>query len=250
MMIVISCIICMGCSGVQVSQNRDVPASRVDLAKALEARRLAIQTLWARASVQRTKLNRRRRIVVKIWVQRPDHIRMEATGPLNQAIGVLVAHDGFFQMLSAEEGVLYEGPATSNNMARLFGLAVQPPQIIDILLAQAPSPKGEVSRDSNGLFRYRERLGSNLIEVWLDPKNMCMKKAMFLDFESKPFYEAEVTSFYSVQGRNIPKRLSCRAFQDDDVVKIKVRKAKLNMSFPPGTFQIEQPEGVRIEEVP
>ena len=111
------------------------PATAAGLLEELSARRVAVQSLRARA--------RLRAGLAGMWVReallvrRPTSVRIDVLSPFGLALAV--GTDGaLLWAYPVGEGTRYEGAATPANLARFLGAPASVPDVVDILLGTAP----------------------------------------------------------------------------------------------------------------
>ena len=111
------------------------PATAAGLLEELSARRVAVQSLRARA--------RLRAGIAGMWVReailvrRPTSVRIDVLSPFGLALAV--GTDGrLLWAYPAGNGTRYEGAATPGNLARFLGAPASVPDVVDILLGTAP----------------------------------------------------------------------------------------------------------------
>jgi len=224
------------------------------VAAALAERRSKLQSLAGRASVQRRGAAGRERVVVRMWAQRPRSVRFEAVGPMNQTLGVLVAKGKSFGLYIAQENRYLHGPATAENLGRLFGLALAPEQLVEILLGGVPvagEGRGRVEWDGElGLVHYQPDDADGL-ELWLDPGALTVNRLVQRDAADRTVHELTARAFESHDGVPLPRRISFeRRSPVEEVVTVKVRKVRVNVKFEGADpFTYQPPEGTLREWV-
>ena len=103
----------------------------------------------ARVSVKGSEMRGRSRVLMAF--QRPDALRIEIPGPAGARLLAVVRGGRLTAVLPAERAVL-ESPATAEDLEALLGVALSPPELMDVLVGKAPP----------GLRDYRVRWGEAL----------------------------------------------------------------------------------------
>jgi len=116
------------------------------------AERAAAATSWsgsARVSVKGSEMRGRSRVVMAF--RRPDALRIEIPGPAGARLVAVVRGGRLTAVLPAERAVL-ESAATAADLEALLGIALSPPELMDVLVGKAPP----------GLRDYEARWGETL----------------------------------------------------------------------------------------
>jgi hypothetical protein len=93
----------------------------------------------------------RGRSPVLLAFRRPDALRVEIPGPAGARLVAVVRQGRLTAVLPAERAV-FEGPATASDLGALLGVPLEPEELMNVLVGQAPS-------DAR---RYRARWGDAL----------------------------------------------------------------------------------------
>ena len=102
------------------------------------AERAAAATSWsgsARVSVKGSEMRGRSRVVMAF--RRPDALRIEIPGPAGARLVAVVRGGRLTAVLPAERAVL-ESAATAADLEALLGIALSPPELMDVLVGKAP----------------------------------------------------------------------------------------------------------------
>jgi hypothetical protein len=101
------------------------------------ARRAATFSAALRVSLKGPELRARARALVAF--RRPDALRIEVPGPAGLRLLAVVREGRLLAAFPAERAV-YEGAATSEEMAALLGVGLSPAEVMDLLVG-TPSPR-------------------------------------------------------------------------------------------------------------
>jgi hypothetical protein len=115
------------------------------------ARATATSTYSGRLRVSLRGPSFRARSPVLVAFARPDALRIEVPGPGGARL-VAVTRDGRLAAVFPGERAFFQGEATPAQLEALLGVALSPPEVIDLLLG-VPSPR---------LRRYEARWGEDL----------------------------------------------------------------------------------------
>ena len=114
--------------------------------------RAAAASSWSgsvRVSVSGPELRGRSRVLMAF--RRPDAVRIEIPGPSGARL-VAVANGGRLVAVLPGERAVLESEATAADLEALLGVALSPPQLMDVLVGVAPP----------GLLEYRAQWGGTL----------------------------------------------------------------------------------------
>jgi len=116
------------------------------------ATRAAAAASWSgsvRVSVRGQDVRGRSRVLMAF--RRPDAVRIEVPGPSGARL-VAVAREGRLTAVLPAERAFLESPATAEDLEALLGVALSPPELMDVLLGVAPA----------GLRDYKAQWGHTL----------------------------------------------------------------------------------------
>jgi outer membrane lipoprotein-sorting protein len=85
--------------------------------------------------------NRKQQLTGALLLKAPASLRFEALAPFGQPLMIATIHDGQLVAYDAGSNTATQGPATPDAAARLFGLAVEPDDLVGLLAGRAVPPK-------------------------------------------------------------------------------------------------------------
>jgi len=103
------------------------------------ATRAAAAVSWSgslRVSVSGKDVRGRSRVLLAF--RRPDAVRIEIPGPTGARL-VAVARDGHLTAVLPAERAFLESAATAGDLAALLGVALSPPELMDVLVGVTPA---------------------------------------------------------------------------------------------------------------
>ena len=133
---VLLALACAGCGLFNRLADHLPPTTAEDLLHSLASRRVALQSLRARARV--------RNGLASLWVheavivQRPRSLRIDVLSPFGLAMA-LGTDGAVLWAYPPQDGVRYEGPASPANLARVLGAAIAVDDLIDVLCGLPPA---------------------------------------------------------------------------------------------------------------
>jgi hypothetical protein len=102
------------------------------------ARARALSTYSATLRVDLRGPGIRGRARALLGFRRPDALRIELPGPTGPRL-VVVAREGALVAVFPAERAVFKAPATAPEMESLFGVALTPAELADLLVGQAPA---------------------------------------------------------------------------------------------------------------
>jgi hypothetical protein len=119
--------------------ERPYPPPRIeDVLAALRARSEKLQSLSAGTRVEFQQPGQHGKVGVDLLVARGGRLRFEATVPLQGVVATLVADGRTFAMLDTKNNRYYTGAANACNVARLIQIELEPEEVVQALLGEAP----------------------------------------------------------------------------------------------------------------
>jgi hypothetical protein len=114
-------------------------AGRAKLPSPEVARRAAAVTAYrAELRVRLAGPDLRARTRALVAFRRPDALRVEIPGPAGARL-VAVARDGRLFAVFPSERAVFAGPATAADLERLLGIALEPGEVMDVLVGSPPA---------------------------------------------------------------------------------------------------------------
>lgn len=134
------CLLTSACATASLPPPADVAARARDAGSYSARLRVSLKGPGVRA-----------RTAALVAFRRPDGLRIEIPGPAGPRL-IAVARGGRLAAVFPGERAVYEGPARASELAALLGVALEPPEVMDLLVG-VPSPR---------LKRYSARWGPAL----------------------------------------------------------------------------------------
>jgi outer membrane lipoprotein-sorting protein len=108
---------------------------------ALRARLAAFSDFRALADVLIERGGRKQQFTGALLLKAPASLRLEALSPFGQPLLISTIHDGQVIAYNVLSNTATVGPATPDTAVRLFGLAVEPEDLVGLLAGLAVPPK-------------------------------------------------------------------------------------------------------------
>jgi outer membrane lipoprotein-sorting protein len=94
----------------------------------------------ALADVLLARGNRKEQLTGALLLKAPASLRFEALAPFGQPLMIATIHDDQLVVYNAAANTATQGPATPDAAARLFGIAVEPQDLVGLLAGRAVPP--------------------------------------------------------------------------------------------------------------
>lgn len=121
------------------TMRRSYPAPTAStLATQLKTRGASVTSLRAKAKVDQFTRQGRVKVTVYILATGEGKLRFEAVSPFDTTLVTLTADGSDFASIDHRNHVFYTGPAKACNIARVFGLALEPREVVQALVGGAP----------------------------------------------------------------------------------------------------------------
>lgn len=123
------------------------PAALLEQVKRSQAR---VDSVRGEAAVRVEASGKSGTVPAFVAAKRPDLVHLETLDFFGNPVAVLVTAGGRMSFYDAREKVLYRGPATRENVARLVPLPMTPPELVEVLCGSAPLLPGSAKRADPG----------------------------------------------------------------------------------------------------
>ena len=189
----------------------------------------------------------------RIYVARPEQLRVEVLALFGQLAAVLVAHDGVYQLYEPGRGQLQAGLISASLLWRVARVDLEPREVVELLLG-TPAPQtglrfGEVRpadaggvafdrRDARGTVRERyvfDAQGRLEMMERLDPEGAAVWKAEFDDYRIVPVEGGEPRAFAFELKLDFP-RVRGQA-------TLRFKQVNLSRDLPGELFELKLPQG-------
>lgn len=189
-------------------------------------------------------------------VERPARFRIETISPLEQPIDTMTSDGERLWLLS--KGVLREGPATPENIARLVPIPLRASELVDVLLGGVP-----ISDRYKAVRVERSAKDAELLELTLeddahvqalitiDPAESKVLSAEVKEASGELRFSVVFSDFQALSaGGALPKTIEFKMPARKLDVSIKLKELEANVAIEPTLFVLVPPPGVRPEPLP
>ncbi|MDG2336048.1 MAG: DUF4292 domain-containing protein [Myxococcota bacterium] len=189
----------------------------------------------------------------RLYVARPEQLRVEVLALFGQLAAVLVAHDGVYQLYEPSRGELQEGLISASLLWRVARVDLQPREVVELLLG-TPAPQaglrfGDVRPaeaggvgfdrlDARGTVRERyvfDAQGHLKAMERMDPEGAAVWQAQFDDYRMVPVEGGEPRAFAFELRLDFP-RVRGQA-------TLRFKQVSLSRDLPGELFELKLPQG-------
>ncbi len=212
-----------------------------------------VKTMRARAKVDQWTKKGRIKVRVYILSTAAGKLRFEAVSPFDTALVTLTSDGKQFASIDHKNNVFYSGPAKPCNIARIFGMALDPKDVGLALSGGAPvipHQKKSVSWDKcRGLevLRVEDTTKKLVQRIWFQREKSGgwrVLRSTVRDAKGKLTVEMLFEKFRKVGNRMLPRVIKFRQTKPKSDVIIRYSKQKINVTIPDHAFQLKAPPGI------
>lgn len=218
----------------------------------VHARRQALENLRGLARAQLQVATRQATIEeMAVVQQRFTSLRMEGLGPLNQPLFLLIADPHRLELYAPQEGRLFSGVSSAENMARLFGIAVTPTSLQyvlagDVPLSTLPSEGTLVYKRRENLYFWEGQPPGQRVtyRFWFEPYDYHLVRGEIDDPEGKVLLHISYEQFQRFDGVLMPYRIILEQPQAGRRVVWEYQDVQRNSPVSATLFQLRPPPSV------
>ncbi len=223
------------------------------LVTALAGRGGQVKTMRARAKVDQWTRKGRIKVRVYILATASGKLRFEAVSPFDTALVTLTSDGKQFASIDHKNNVFYSGAAKPCNIARVFGLALEPKDVGLALSGGAPvipHQKKSLSWDKckgTEVLRVEDTTKKLVQHIWLQREQSGawrVLRSTVRDSKGKVLVEMLFEKFRKVGGRMLPRVIKFRQPKTKSDVIIRYHKQKINLPIPDHAFRLTAPPGI------
>lgn len=195
------------------------------------------------------------RLRAVLVAERPRSFRFETLTPFEQPVDVMASNGERLWLL--REGVLYEGPATSDNVARLLPLPMRPEEVVETFLGGVPVSSRfwptRVLETSEGRWRlHLEGPEGETGMLLVDPGSLRVLEAELRAADGSLTTEVRFERFRRPEdeGPAVPTDIEVDVPPRALEVRIRLQDPETNVSLPDGLFEMRPPAGQAPQPFP
>ncbi|HEX9048898.1 MAG TPA: DUF4292 domain-containing protein [Anaeromyxobacter sp.] len=223
----------------------------------LDPARLAVQVLAAQARTRsvrgevRIKVESAERsgtVPALVAAEKPDRLLVQTLDFFGNTVAVLATADGNLTLYDARARVVYRGPATPENLARLVPLPLSPAALVQIVCGSAPLVSGEPesAEAGRGHVELRISAGARRQELRIGPGADVLRSSIRVAGAAGPgTYDLEFGAFDGLEGIHFPAEVSLSAESPRVRMRLVWVDAEPNAALDRKTFTPRIPSGAR-----
>jgi hypothetical protein len=180
-----------------------------------------------------------------LMLERPDRLRVEVLGFLNQTVALLTTDGRDYRLFRAEDRSWSGGPLRPGLLWEVAGIALTPAQAVSVLLGTPEPPEGaELARAAalaDGGLRVEldvpVRLGRLSLEF--DTRSH-LRRWSYRDADGAALFEVRFGEYRLVEGRAFAHAIELYDRVNGTEAKVSFASVELNPIFPPEVFVLER----------
>lgn len=242
------------------TQRRTYAAPTVARLKGvLERPAKPVQTLRAKAKVDQWTKKGRIKVRVFMLATAEGQLRFEAVTPFDTALVTLTSDGTSFASIDHKQNVFYSGPAKACNIARVFGLALEPKAVARALTGGAPLIPHTKSRVTWDKCEGAEVVtlsgqGGLTQRIWMRRRKgqWQVLRSTVRNEKNKVVVELRFERHRRIKGRWIPRVIRFKQPQRKADLIIRYDKLEVDVQIPKEAYRLKAPAGLpeRILDCP
>ncbi|MFH2007302.1 MAG: DUF4292 domain-containing protein [bacterium] len=223
-----------------------------DLLQTLAERDQRVRSMRAKVKVDQWTTKGRVKVRVYILTTAAGQLRFEAVSPFDTALVTLASDGAQFSSIDHKNNIYYSGPAKPCNIARVFGLALEPREVARALSGGAP-----VLRHDKVSLSWSKCKGAEVLKledqkqqlvqrIWMKRERGRYRvlQSTVHNAKGQLLFELKFEKFRRISGRMVPRVIKFRQPQRKADVIIRFAKQELNVSIPAEAFRLTAPPGI------
>jgi outer membrane lipoprotein-sorting protein len=244
-------IVCAGCAATRPLAPHPPPAvlpSAAQLEAMLAARYDAVHSLRALARLRYRDADESNSSREAIVVARPDRLRVEVLS-LFGSVFVLTADDGALTAYARQEGTVYQGRASPENLWRYTRIGLPLSDLVDIVLGTPPPRRGRNAQvafePDSGWIRLRRDLDGLSQVVWFSDAHLPVA-AEERDDNQAPLWHATFGDYEDHGGFPIATHIGLDMPAAHRSVEVALEDIDLNPTLDHSVFAFQTPPGSKV----
>jgi hypothetical protein len=243
-------VLCLGCpKRIAFGPEGELtdPAAVLQRVQQAEAR---IQAAQGEARLGVDSPQQRGSVGLFVAARRPALLHLEPLDFFGRPLGVLASDGDTFGLYSAEENRVYRGPASPENVSRFLPVVLPAPELVAVMLGEAPRLQPEslaLAVDSERrAYRLTLRRGEVVQTLWVHPT---LFRVVRSEVRGTAAYDLAFDDFLERDGLVFPRKVVLASQAGQARLELSYKDVTLNGEADPELFQLVAPEGVPVVEV-
>lgn len=222
-----------------------------ELLTRLESRQRRVQSFQAKGRLTFLSPERNYSGTCLLNGRRPATLKAEVLDPLGRTLLSVAADDQEVQVLSFQEGKLFRGRATPQNLAVLIPPAVTLPQALRLLVGALPLSTGAPDRSDYdagaGCYRLEWRTPGGAIQerLWVEARELYPVKEEWYGDAPEPRFTAELGDF-GQQAPDLPGKITLKTDNPKRELRLVYKELRLNPPLTAADLTVEPPPGITV----
>lgn len=193
-----------------------------------------------------------------LYYKRPDKLRIQAMGPLNEPRAIVLASDQRITIFFVQEKEARIGELSDETLKRIFDVDVR---ISDIKSAVFANPfldsktdsvqvsQIKLSRESEGYKLSRSRSQEkedHTEEILVSPKQITVKRWRLIDSKGQVLQQISFSDYREIGGVIRPLKVVIERFDKPVYISLESVKPQINLDLSDSLFSMPLPEGTKI----
>jgi len=210
-----------------------------------------VQTLRAKAKVDQWTQKGRIKVRVFMLATAKGQLRFEAVSPFDTALVTMTSDGTSFASIDHKQNVFYSGPAKACNIARVFGLALEPRAVARALTGGAPLIPHTRRRVTWDKCKGAERLTlsgkAGLTQrIWMRRRKGAWQvlRSTVRNAKDKVVVELRFEGHRRMKGHWVPRVIRFKQPQRKADLIIRYDKLELDVKIPDSAYHLPVPSGL------
>lgn len=229
----------LGCS---LKVKKKSPPPLEEIINKLFTRRDNFQDIRARVKITLSKEGRKQSFLANLIFDSANRYRIEGLGFLNLPFFFLVDNGRQICLYFLEEGKLYKGKSSEENLFHLSGIKLKSQDLIAFFTGNLPydlissSKRKVISEDGKKMVVEFRPSDDFFYKVWIDKNKGVIIKIELQRADQKLHLLATFKEYRIIEGFNWPKHIECNFSESQIKLKIKYKQIFLNSSITEDIF--------------
>lgn len=190
---------------------------------------------------------------VAVVLQRFEAMRLEGIGSLGQPLFLLIRDGQHFSYYTPQEARLVSGPASAQNMERVFGITIAPEVLHAVLLGDIPLTTfpvgGKVTYlPQRDVYMWEGQSSAEYYRVWFAASHRHPVRFEVEDLLGRVVLRVQYEHFQQLQEFTMPYQITVDQPLADQRVIWHYTDVRVNAGIAPALFHLRVPAGIeRVE---
>lgn len=222
-----------------------------DVISELKSRYDLTQTLKSWVNVSIKSEGQKYEVRELLYYKRPDKLRVQAMGPLNEARAIVLSSDQKITLFFVQEKEARVGDLSDDTLKQIFDIDVRISDIKSSIFAN-PFLDGKteiirMTRSSDGYLLSRPHPFNNYTEeITVSPNQIAVKQWRIVDSEGRVVQRANFSDYRQIGGVIRPLKAVIERFDKPIYLSFEAVEPQINLDLSDALFTMKLPEGTKI----